>query len=149
MKVHLLSLLLALCFPTFAQEASFYLLSLDTQVHQNEQMIWRHDLEYSMQEDKPAVFKFSAENFKMLVRVTCHQVNDSDMLLTVQSETLMKSSEDRVNFFSNLKTIVMNFGDPVIYFPLGLNEHPSENEAVMQLLISLEPLKENSAGDQE
>lgn len=150
MKSLITGFLLSLSLFTFAQEKeSDYLFTMDTQVHQNQDMIWNHQLEHPLIEGDPAVFRFSAENFKMLVRVTCHSMEKAQVLLTVQSETLMKNNENKVNFFSNLKTIVIQLGEPVYYYPLGIDRNSSEGEAVMRLLISIVPLEDQMPGEQE
>lgn len=132
--------LLLLCFPVAAQENLESInLYMETEVMLGEEQVWAHALDHELQNGDPANFRFTGDNFKMVVRVTAVHLNDEMLLLVVQSETLLQNSEGQVNFYSNMRSTQLPANQPVLYYPLGGASQAETQEAMMRFILILNP----------
>jgi len=135
-----------LSFSVVAQTpADFFHLWMDTQVVQGEEIIWEKVIDSPVEEGKPVNVKLTGNNFKMMVRLSCMPIDEIFMILTVQSETLLRDSKGKVNFYSNMRSIKMPYSDHVIYYPLGGDPDNATDEAInaeeplLRLVLLIEP----------
>lgn len=120
MGLRYLLLFLFICTPLFSQEASEIIqLSIESEVVAADQQIWAHSLNYELINGEPANFRFTGDNFQMVIRVTIVKINEDLFLLVVQSETLLQDRNGQMSFHSNMQSTRLPSNYPVIYYPLG------------------------------
>ena len=85
---------------------------------------------------KPINLQLKGKNISLDITLTPYQTNDSQkILLVVQNQIVLQETDSRAaEFFSNLKQIIIQLGDKIQFYPLGMAETSAFN-IVLELQI--------------
>ena len=86
----------------------------------------------------------AGNNIVLQAKLTPYRAEDGSLILVAQGQIWIKEStlDNAVRYLSTFKSIPINFGETIFFFPLGLSKEISESKAFnIELAIQIVPFK--------
>lgn len=69
----------------------------------------------------PVAIRFSGENIVIVVQITPYDRGKQGLLVVAQGQVWSRGADGAISYHSAFESLEVGFGDPVYFFPLGLN----------------------------
>lgn len=108
------------------------------------QRVWNSTIEREVTADRGETFLFEADNGVLAVTLSFHPLDGDSLLLVAGSDFRVNEGSEGPLLSANLKSISMQKGETVVYYPLGKKDEETEGGMIFYLEITVNPLiKEN------
>jgi hypothetical protein len=109
--------------------------------------IWDTEMSRITISGKSVKVKLSGVNILVITDITPYIQNDSTILLVSQGEVWIGSSDsDEMNHYSTIKSLPVNSGESVLFFPLGVIQ--SVDTLIYNIVLEIQVNQNNSnSGD--
>lgn len=118
--------------------------NIATRVLEKDQvMVWHTESSKITISGRAVSIRLSGDNVLVLADITPYMNADGSLLLVAQGEVYISSSDDGgVKYYSTMKSVPIESGEKVIFFPLGVAFDSDKNVYTIELEIEVLPYSE-------
>ena len=124
--------------------------SLATRIREKEhQTVWHMENTKVTASGQAINLKMSGHNLVIFAEITPYMKDDKSILLVAKGEVFIANKEAGTKYYSTLKSLPVDLGEKVFFFPLGMAVDAEQNVYYIELEILVEQmdLPEGSAGE--
>ena len=110
-------------------------LQITTKVEENSQEVWNAFNSKVTVPGRPVGIKLVGDNLIIAVQFTPY-IRQGKYALVAQSQIWINIPEKGMSYKANTHSIPMDFGEPILYFPLGSDSSSTDNPHI-ELLLTL------------
>jgi hypothetical protein len=124
------------------------IMDIDARILDDGVITWSETNKKTTIPGRPVEIKLIGENLVVVVRFTFIQANNGGQkLLVAQGQVWINDPKQGTRYQASVQTIPLEFGEPIYYFPLGPLK--SDNNASIQVILTLRPYEEKGSGTGE
>jgi hypothetical protein len=95
---------------------------LDGDLEEGAEVIWSMEIDELTVPGRGVNVRLNGDNIVVEVEFTPYRQQDQTIMLVAQGQTWVTSDEEnKLRYQTSLKSIPINAGEPVVFYPLGLN----------------------------
>lgn len=113
------------------------------------QQLWNMNMDELTVPGRGVLLRINGENIVIQVEFTPYRQEDRNIMLLAQGSTWISGSEDnKVRYQTSLKSIPIELGTPVVYYPLGVESGDGDRPNLeIELVVSSYAQSENEANE--
>lgn len=111
-------------------------------------VIWNMEMDELTVPGRGVKVRLNGQNLVVEVEFTPYRQENQTIMLVAQGQTwVQSSSEDKMRYQTSLKSIPVDTGEPVVFYPLGVDtSNGSSVNLELEITVSNYRLSENQAG---
>ena len=109
-------------------------------VEQNETVIWNESHQKTTLPGQPVGIKLVGSNLVVVAQFTPYVRRGVQKFLVAQGQIWMEIPGQGIRYHTSMKTIPLEFGEPIYFFPLG--PQGPEDTARIEVMLTLYPYEE-------
>ena len=120
---------------------------ITTTVKETNREVWNATSSKITVPGRPVIIKLVGDNIVISVQFIPYLRPDNNYALMARSEIWINIPQRGMNYKTDARSIPMNFGEPILYFPLGSNA--GANNPHIELRVTVYRYGEEPAGDNQ
>lgn len=113
--------------------------SIKMEMVRRETVLWNQETRKLTLPGQPVMIRLNSPRMRLHSEITPYRRQSPDILLVARGQVwIQESHSPGVRYFTTMRTLSVNLGEPVFFFPLGGAENPPDDKAQLRMLIIVE-----------